>query len=116
MNAYKDEAPTAATVQGFRDKQNDRPADSALGFADSQAHAMSHQSATAVTLRKALDEKRVANAIALAALAGIELRLIDGDDGPELIATRWALTKRFGGGDHDALDAWLARVDGRKLP
>lgn len=66
---------------------------------------------TAQQLAAAIDPKRFATAQARAALAGVTVELIEGDDGaPELIASRWALTKRFG--DLAELEAWLDRVTG----
>ena len=42
------------------------------------------------------EQLREANARARAALVGITLHVLAGDDGqPEFIATRWALTKSF---------------------
>lgn len=66
---------------------------------------------TAQRLADAFDRKRLATAQARAALAGVTVALIEGDNGgPELIASRWALTKRFS--DLAELETWLDRVTG----
>lgn len=53
--------------------------------------------------------KRQTTAQARAALAGITLHVVTGDDGrPEFIATRWALTKSFS--DIGDVERWLDRV------
>ena len=58
--------------------------------------------------------KRFATAQALAALHGVTLHQLEGDDGrPVFIATRWAMTKQLD--SLDAVDAWLARVTGEAL-
>jgi len=65
-------------------------------------------SATARALQKALETCR-----ARAALLGIALHVIDGDDGrPLFVATRWALTKNFA--DLAEVEAWLDRVGGKQ--
>lgn len=67
---------------------------------------------TAAQLAAALDPKRLATAQARAALAGIALEAIEGDNGRlEFVATRWALSKRFD--DLAAVEAWLDRVTGK---
>lgn len=54
-------------------------------------------------------DKRASTAQARAALAGITLHVLAGDDGrPEYIATRWALTKSFT--DLSEVERWLDRV------
>lgn len=64
--------------------------------------------ATGEQLRDAL-AKRQATAQARAALAGITLHVLTGDDGrPEYIATRWAMTKSFS--DLADVERWLDRV------
>lgn len=67
---------------------------------------------TAQQLAAALDPKRLATAQARAALAGITVQVIESDSGgPELIASRWVLTKRFDG--LTELEAWLTAVTGK---
>ncbi len=67
---------------------------------------------TAPQLAAALDAERLATAKARAALAGITLHAIEGDDGrPELIASRWALTKSFR--DLEEVERWLSTVTGK---
>lgn len=62
-------------------------------------------------LIEALGLKRLSTAKARAALAGVELSVIEGDTGRlELVATRWSLTKRFS--DLAEVEAWLDRVAG----
>lgn len=57
------------------------------------------------------DEKRFATLQAQAALVGVQLHRIDGDDGrPSYIATKWAMTASFGSLDETA--AWLRRFAG----
>jgi hypothetical protein len=57
--------------------------------------------------------KRLANLRARCALQGVELHVIDGDDGkPLYIATKWALTASFD--NLASLAAWVARVDGKR--
>lgn len=56
--------------------------------------------------------KRVANARARAALQGIALHVIEGDDGrPEYICSMHAMTRAF----RDVVDVerWLDRIEGR---
>lgn len=56
--------------------------------------------------------KRPATAQARAALAGIALHILTGDDGrPEYVATKWALTKAFT--DIADVELWLDRVGAR---
>lgn len=58
------------------------------------------------------DTKRLANLKARACLQGVELHVIDGDDGgPEFICIKWAMTKRLR--SLDELAAWVSMVDGR---
>lgn len=70
---------------------------------------------TAAQLTAALDAKRLTTAKATAAMAGIVVEAIEGDDGrPELVASRWALCKRFSGDDPlGQLEQWLGRVTGK---
>jgi hypothetical protein len=59
------------------------------------------------------DAKRFATARARAALRGMLLHRIDGDDGRAVfIATYRALTKHFA--SLDELDRWLEKVDGTR--
>lgn len=68
---------------------------------------------TAAQLATALDAKKLATATARAALAGITLQVIEGDDGrPEMVASRWALSKRFN--DLADVERWLDQVTGAK--
>ncbi len=56
--------------------------------------------------------KQVATATAHAALCGIVLHAIEGDDGrPLYVASRWALTRQFE--TIEAVESWLARVTGK---
>lgn len=58
-------------------------------------------------------DKRASTAKARAAMLGIVVHVLQGDDGrPEWIATRWALTKSFR--DLAEFEGWLDRVDGRR--
>lgn len=60
------------------------------------------------------DEKRFATLQAQAALVGVQLHRIDGDDGrPLLVATKWAMSASFDG--LDAAAAWLQRFAGVKV-
>jgi len=73
---------------------------------------------TAAQLTAALDPKRLATAQARAALAGITLVAIEGDNGrPELVASRWGLTRRFSGDTGadvlTAAEQWLTTVTGK---
>lgn len=57
-------------------------------------------------------DKRVATLRARAALQGIVMHDLKGDDGtPEYVVTKWALTRAFR--SLDELEAWLDRVEGR---
>ena len=59
----------------------------------------------------AAQAKRFATQQARAALAGVTLTRIEGDDGrPLFVASRWALTKSFD--NIGVVDAWLSRVAG----
>lgn len=53
--------------------------------------------------------KRLSTAQARAALLGITVDQVQGDFGLELVATRWALCKRFN--SLVQLEAWLGEVD-----
>lgn len=55
-------------------------------------------------------DKRFMTCAARAALLGVELRLIEGDDGrPLLIATRWALTRCFE--ELGEVERWLDKLE-----
>lgn len=57
-------------------------------------------------------EKRLANLRARCALQGVQLHVIDGDNGlPLYIVTKWALTASLDSLDN--LAAWVSRVDGQ---
>ena len=59
-----------------------------------------------------VETKRWANARARAALAGVELHVIQGDSGrPLYICTKWAMTASFD--DLSSVEAWLDRVGGK---
>jgi hypothetical protein len=61
-----------------------------------------------------LDAKRFSTAQARAALRGMALCAIEGDDGrPLYVASFHALTRSFS--DLAEVEGWLARVDGRQL-
>ena len=65
------------------------------------------------TLALALDTKRLATATARTCLWGGVLSVIEADDGrPQIVVSRWALTRAFG--DLDELEGWLDRVTGSK--
>lgn len=73
---------------------------------------------TSQQLAAALDAKRLATARARAALAGVALDVIEDDRGrPEIVCSRWCLTRRFsseGGADVlAAVEQWLTTVTGR---
>ena len=56
-------------------------------------------------------QKKFATCQARAALAGVTLIRLEGDDGrPKFIASRWALTKNFD--NINLVDVWLTRVTG----
>lgn len=57
--------------------------------------------------------KRIPTCIARAALAGVVVAVVDGDDGqPLFVANRWAMTRAFTG--IDELETWLVRMAGVK--
>ena len=60
--------------------------------------------------------KRVADAKARAAMKGITLHELTGDDGqPEFIVTQHAMAKAFAGaGAVAAAEAWLDRIEGKQ--
>lgn len=58
------------------------------------------------------EAKRLATLAARAALRGVVVHEIQGDFGPQIIASRWALTRSFDGPARlDAIEGWLDRVD-----
>lgn len=57
--------------------------------------------------------KRLATLKARAALQGIVLHDLEGDDGaPEYVVSRWAMTRAFR--SLDELETWLERVEGKR--
>lgn len=58
-------------------------------------------------------EKRLANAKARAAMAGVELHAITDDaEKPLFVCVKWALTASFS--DLADVEAWLSRIEGRQ--
>lgn len=76
---------------------------------DPQDGSFKHRQHSAQDVSAQLPAKRVATAQARAALVGITVDQVQGDFGLELVATRWALCKRFS--SLEQLEAWLDEVD-----
>ena len=75
---------------------------------DSSTHHSSHSAPNSTADQH---RKRVATAQARAALAGVVLHDIEGDDGRRVyIASRWALTRSFA--EIEDVERWLDRVCG----